>query len=175
MICLINDGGMVVNKILYETSYIGNTKCFFNHLFDIIWLVCIYIAGIYTIKKKRLKEEHNSQYVLCIIVMFTIGLSELLNVSNLVSKYSEIVLGYKGGRYWEVEGIVEDYTDYKNNDTFTVNGVDFEISSVFYTWEYTYRPNENVITGDGQHLKIRYIPGSSGSNRIVYIEEIADE
>lgn len=164
-----------MNKILYETSYIGNTKCFLNHLYDISCFAWVFIGSIYLIKKKRLKEEHNSQYVIYVIVLFILGLSELLDVSNLVSKYGEIVLEYKGGRYWEVEGIVEDYTDYKNNDTFTVNGVDFEISSVFYTWEYTYRPNENVITGDGQHLKIRYIPGSSGSNRIVYIEEIADE
>ena len=110
-----------------------------------------------------------------VIVLFILGLSELLDVSNLVSKYGEIVLGYKRGEYREVEGIVEDYTDYKNNDTFTVNGVNFQISSVFYTWEYTYWKRKNVITGDGQHLKIRYIPSSYGSNSIVYIEEIADE
>ena len=107
-----------------------------------------------------------------VIVLFILGLSELLDVSNLVSKYGEIVLGYKRGEYREVEGIVEDYTDYKNNDTFTVNGVNFQISSVFYTWEYTYWKGKNVITGDGQHLKIRYIPSSYGSNSIAFYLEI---
>lgn len=39
-----------------------------------------------------------------VIVMLILGVSELLDVSNLVSKYGEIVLGYKRGEYREVEG-----------------------------------------------------------------------
>ena len=84
--------------------------------------------------------------------------------------YKEIILGYKKGEYREVEGIVEDYRESKV-DRFTVNGVEFEIPLYSLTWGYTYWHDENVITGDGQHLRIRYMP----PNFIVYIEEIVDE
>lgn len=174
-----------MNKILYETSFIGNPKSFSTHIIDIIQAVGSLILIIYIIKKERSKKEEysqdNGQYFLymfksAFLFVFALiwGVLSCLGVIGTIAGYREVVLGYKRGEYQEVEGIVENYTDSKTH-TFTVNGVEFKVSEFVSTWGYTYRHNENVITGDGQHLKIRYIPGSSGSNRIVYIEEIADE
>ena len=73
--------------------------------------------------------------------------------------YREDILGYKWGQYREVEGIVEDYSGSKVQ-TFTVNGVEFEISEYNATWGYSYWKGKNVITGDGQHLKIDIYPVS---------------
>lgn len=174
-----------MNKILYETSFIGNPKSFSTHMIGIVESVVILILIILTIIKERSKKEEYSQdngkyflYMLksafLLIFAFAWTVFSFLYVVGTIEEYREVVLGYRKGEYREVEGIVENYTDSKM-PTFTVNGVKFKISEYISTWGYTYRHNENVITGDGQQLKIRYIPSSSGSNSIVYIEEIVDE
>ncbi len=175
-----------MNKILYEASYIGNPKSFLNYIVSVIESIVILIFVIYMIKQeKSVKEEYSGnkgkdyllykfKYNFLIVCAFIWGVISWFESGAAIMGYREVVLGYKRGEYREVEGIVEDYTDSKMH-TFTVNGVEFMVSEFVSTWGYTYRRNENVITGDGQHLKIRYIPGSSGSNSIVYIEEIVDE
>lgn len=176
-----------MNKILYESSYIGNPKCFISHLFDVIEVIGLLIFIIYWFKKRKdEKEEYSeSRGKECFFYQTkSIGISvfiliwwiiSLLNVSGFISGYRKIVLGYKKGEYCEIRGIVKDYTDTRNGYTFAIDGVEFEVSTIVHAfdWGYTYGRNKNVITGDGQYLKIRYIPDSL--NRIVYIEEIADE
>lgn len=74
--------------------------------------------------------------------------------------------------YFDVmEGIVEDYEEgIKGDESFTINGVEFEVRRHAAAWGYTlFFTKDSVITGNGQHLRIRYIPTS---NSIVYIEEI---
>ena len=164
-----------MNKILYEASYIGSPKCFSSHLIVTIWSIGVLILFIYGVKRERKLREDSSIYIWAFIFALIWGWSSFSDIGESVSEYREVILGYKEGNYREVEGIVEDYTEHKNNDTFTVNEIEFEVSGIVSTWGYTFRRNENVITGDGQHLKIRYIPNSSGSNCIVYIEEIVDE
>ncbi|MDE7197412.1 MAG: hypothetical protein K2O15_00855 [Lachnospiraceae bacterium] len=164
-----------MNKILYEASYIGSPKCFSSHLIVTIWSIGFVMLLIYAVKRERKLRKDSSRYIGFAIAALIWGWSGFSDIGESVSEYREVILGYKEGNYREVEGIVEDYTEHKNNDTFTVNGIEFEVSGIVSTWGYTFRRNENVITGDGQHLKIRYIPNSSGSNCIVYIEEIVDE
>lgn len=176
-----------MNKILYEASYIGNSKSFYSSVVSVIesiGILIVIIVIIYTLKKERdVEEEYRGnkdkeyflyvfKYIFLSIFALIWGLGTLLELGGSILGYDEVILGYKRGKYREVEGFVEDYTDAKTH-TFTVGGVEFTVSAYISTWGYTYwKSDQNVITGDGQHLRIRYIPRSSGSNTIVYIEEI---
>lgn len=61
------------------------------------------------------------------IVMVVFGIVGLLVIIGTIKSWDEDILVYKKGKYREVEGIVEDYTDTKNGYTFTVDGVEFEV------------------------------------------------
>lgn len=169
-----------MNKILYEASYAGSPKIFFENAFIVLWGIFIVGGSARRLKKKqdKMTEEvdflHKSSIIMENIVIAVLGLALLMETIIIVKRYNEVILGYKRGEYFEVEGIVEDYADHPHAYTFRVNGIKFEVyDSTHIGWGYNYHAlKEDVITGDGQHLKIRYIPGSSG---IVYIEEIADE
>lgn len=170
-----------MNKILYEASYVGSSKGFFNIVMVIIMLTLVCLSLVYKIRK--LKKEHSEneekgnfiykgECALDYIGLTVFGTAGLIIIVIAIVVYGKVILGYKWrGEYREVEGVVEEYKDKPNFITFTINGVKFNISGHNLTWGYTYWQGENVITGDGQHLKIRYIP----PNAIVYIEEIADE
>ncbi len=178
-----------MNRILYETSYIGNPKCFAGHLVDVIEIIGVLIIIICWFKQKKGEKEEYSESsgkeyffyqiksIGIFIFIFIWWIISLLDIDAFISGYRESVLGYMKGEYREIKGIVEDYTDTKNGYTFTIDGIEFEVSTIVhaYDWGYTYGRNKNVITGDGQFLKIKYIPSSFGSNSIVYIEEIVDE
>ncbi len=174
-----------MNKILYEASYIGSPKSLFDQLSSVITTIVLLILVLFMIKKARKEKETYSsnagkeyflyrfKYIFLSIFALILGLSGFVEVCGTISTYNEVILGYKRGEYREVEGIVEDYPPSGAKvQTFTVNGVEFQISEHRVTWGYTYWHGKNVITGNGQHLRIRYIPGS---NSIVYIEELAEK
>lgn len=92
--------------------------------------------------------------------------------------YNKTVGAYNRGEYQTVEGYVENFhpmpSDGKSYETFDINGVEFGYS------DYNHHPGYNnskyhggVITGNGQHLKIRYVYFNEVyGNIIMYIEEI---
>ncbi len=172
-----------MNKILYEASYIGNARGFANNVMVVSMLIFFFIMLSYAAKKNKKKKNENStntgkeyfiymaHYVWYSFFAVIFGIAALTTVMGLLLGYHQVILGYKRGEYRKVEGIVEDYMDQKDGCTFTVDGIEFEINTASLTWGYLYWHGKNVITGDGQHLKIRYIPRS---NSIVYIEEIVE-
>lgn len=107
------------------------------------------------------------------IILVFLSIVWLVEIILMIMNYNKVILGYKRGKYFEVEGIVEDYVKCPHRYTFRVNGKKFEVSeSNFTDWGYSYWAlDENVITGEGQHLIIRYIR----PDYIVYIEEIVEE
>lgn len=107
------------------------------------------------------------------IILVFLSIVWLVEIILMIMNYNKTILGYKKGKYFEVEGIVENYEEHSHGYTFRVNGKKFKVSeSNFADWGYSYWAlDEDVITGDRQHLRIRYIPPDS----IVYIEEIVDE
>ncbi len=173
-----------MNRVLYEASYIGSSKAFFNSAIVVIMLISFLIGLIYSAKKARRKKNENGaktgkeyfvymvHYVGYSVFAVIFGITALTTVTGLLLGYHQVILGYKRGEYREAEGIVEDYMDQKDGYTFTVEGIEFEIFEPRLSWGYNYWHGKDVITGNGQHLRIRYIPGS---NSIVYIEEIAEE
>ncbi len=169
-----------MNKILYEASYIGSSRGFFTIVITTIGLILGFIGLIYIMKReKRLystsmtreRFAHMMSYIFFSIVAVIWGVFTLIMIMGLIVEYGQVILGYKGGEYREVEGKVENYIEHSNRYTFSVKEIEFKISGRYITWGYTYWHGKNVITGNGQHLRIRYIPGS---NSIVYIEEIAE-
>ena len=94
--------------------------------------------------------------------------------------YTKTVGAYYSGEYQTVEGYVENFhpmpSDGKSKETFDINGVEFAYS------DYNIHPGYNksqyhggVITGNGQHLKIKYVFfNETYGNIILYIEEIPE-
>lgn len=144
-------------------------------------LALLCLSLIFKIKKRKKaysengekgKLQYGAESALDYFGLIVFGTAGLITIVIAIVVYGKVILGYKWrGEYREVEGVVEKYKDESTYISFTVNGVKFNISGHNLTWGYTYWQGENVITGDGQHLRIRYMP----PNYIVYIEEIADE
>ena len=89
--------------------------------------------------------------------------------------YKTVTLPYREGQYETVEGYVENFDPmpYGGHDTesFDIDGVHFEYS---VGGAYScYNSSVGVITGNGQHLRIRYIYyGPENMRCILYIEEL---
>lgn len=78
-----------------------------------------------------------------------------------------------------LKGGVQDYSPNFGStrgtiESFTLDGVKFECSDGNIGGYCPNRKHGGVIAGNGQHLRIRYIPHSQG-NTIVYIEQMMPE
>lgn len=157
-----------MDKVLFEVSYIGST----NGFLAIIMVITLWsIVWLYLIKRKFTAETKFGYETDRVPSIFW-GIVLLWMLENFIMGYLEIVPKYKSGNYCEVEGIVEDYVKDKGDESFTINGMEFEVRNYTATWGYTLIfTKDSVITGNGQHLRIRYIPAT---NSIVYIEELIE-
>ncbi len=168
-----------MNKILYEASYIGSPKIFLMNALGILLGIFVMSGAVHRLEKRQDKETEEVGFLRKMsgiqehFILDFLGIVLLVEIILMILSYNKVILGYKKGKYFEVEGIVADYLDNSHGYTFRVNGKNFKVSeSNFVDWGYSYWAlDKNVITGDGQHLRIRYIPPDT----IVYIEEIADE
>lgn len=160
-----------MNKVLFEVSYIGSPSGFFYiMLFISLWTIGL----IYEVKKKHSTNDKKEYLFYKIDYFGTVffAIVYFVIMFGLIITYGDVVIGYKLGKYCEVEGVVENYTKAKYVETFTVDNVEFKTSGVEMAWGYVWPLNKHsVIIGNGQHLKIRYIPNTKS---IVYIEEIID-
>lgn len=164
----------IMNKILFEVSYIGSPSGFFKIMvFAGIWIIGL-TAGT---KRRNISNTTSSKINISLnrieyIATFFLTVFFLWIVIGLIITYGETILGYKMGEYKEVEGVVENYEKHPWRETFTVNNVEFETEGAAISWGYVWQNGKSVITGDGQHLRIRYIPGTKS---IVYIEQLKPE
>ena len=151
-----------MNKILYESSWLFLEPTF--------WISVV----IFVILTKRcFKKERTTKPTIFTRILWVFFLIILVGQMNL---YCRIVIPYKTGSYQTVEGYVENFdprplTVHKD-ESFDINNTHFFYSSL--TPGYC-RPSSmgGVITENGQHLRIRYIPYGHGyGNVITYIEEI---
>ena len=96
------------------------------------------------------------------------------------AEYDRTVVPYYNGEYEMVEGFVENFDSKSdvdgNREGFEIGGVKFFYQDdPFQIGYHTTKDNNGVITGDGQHLRIRYIYlGKNYGNIILYIEELPD-
>lgn len=144
-----------MNKILFETSYIGNT-------YEILYIILFFFISFFLCF--RLKKA--------VVTVIIIGLMMIYTI-YLINSYIDVVIAYKNGDYVEIEGRVEDY--YKSlrgtSEYFTIDGVEFECSSGDSVWGYYKQGNNNRVITEGRLLRIRYISNRRG-NTIVYIEQM---
>ncbi|GEM_PF-153733 len=95
--------------------------------------------------------------------------------------YKKLSAAYKSGSYETTEGYVENFDPMPvqghKYESFTVGGIDFYYSDYEIIQGYhNSKAKGGVITGNGQHLKIGYVPYTDSNSRdqniIIYIEEI---
>ena len=105
----------------------------------------------------------------------------LLSAVALVKDYKATAGAYQEGNYLSTEGSVTNFhpADPQNSDkalrreSFTLGGVSFSYSPASVAAGYhTPRELGGVIQGDGQRLRIGYVPLAGGENRIVAIWQL---
>lgn len=159
-----------MNRILYEVNFAGNIER---------WLVMIWGIGILVVggavQRKNGKIKEGDRIAITIVMIAVIA----VNAIGVVVGWVGTLIPYKSGHYVEIEGVVQDYHSNLGStrgtiESFTLDGVKFECSDG-NIWGYApNRKNGGVIFGNGQHLRIRYLPKSS-ENTIVYIEQMMPE
>lgn len=117
-------------------------------------------------------EKRITALIFCVIFIVSGLFSSFLVVSEVIHSYKNIVIPYKNGEYLEIEGEVKDIkiTPFlgNGNDTFSVNGVEFEVgnSKPGYQKQAAYG---GKITENGQKVRIRYI-SDNNCNYIMSLE-----
>ncbi len=161
-----------MNRVLYEAGYMDpqGLKFLIFSIFVVLFLYFVCFRGLVKIERKiRIRgRKIGVLKILGAVVLFI----TVIYIDAVVEEYI-VVLKYKTGHYTEIEGIVEDYSyvDEEKKIIFTVDGVEFRCPN--NPWGY-YPKNEsqNVIKGNGQHLRIRYIFYDVDGNVILYIEQL---
>ena len=159
-----------MNKVLFETSYIGSPGVWFSTISFFVF----FIFAFFKFRKDNTIEKDNriiiTASIIAIMIMCTIF---------MIIKYANTAVRYKSGNYVEIEGVVQDYFSNLGStrgpvESFTLDGVKFVCSDDVTCGYSPSRKNGGVIAGNGQHLRIRYIPGGQ-DNVIVYIEQLMPE
>lgn len=105
-----------------------------------------------------------------------LALAVLAGLGQIIDR-NALVEHYKNGECETVEGVVEEFTpmpaEGHRYESFVINGVWFEYSD--YRAQPGYhksKSHQGIITGNGQHLRIRYTWTQSYGNVILFIEEL---
>lgn len=169
-----------MNNVLYEVSPS------FSLEFLIIPAILLIFVCLFPLILKKTAEEKGTPIpkeglifirVFCLCgALFVFFLSAVAFIFQF-NMYNKIVGAYNRGEYRTVEGYVENFHPMrKSYETFDINGVEFSYSD--YNLHKGYNNTKShggVITGDGQHLKIRYVYfNETSGNIILYIEEIPE-
>lgn len=166
-----------MDNVLYEISYQLDGFIFIPFIMLAVCLLFLY----HEIEEVRIEKKMGSRWLS--IGMLSFGLLMTLPVcwlvvSSQMDMYENINARYREGQYETVEGYVENFVPMPReghaNESFEIDGVYFEYSDGHITQGYhNAKSHGGVITGDGQHLRIRYIYyEAKDRNIIVYIEEI---
>lgn len=163
-----------MSQILFEVNWIGSLRSFFS---EMVLCILFSVALVCQIRKRnkldRSKTKGQIKYVTQTAYIISWGIITVLLIVGTLNGYFDIIVAYKSGNYCEVEGMVEDFriADGCYDLYFTVNDIRFSPGQTA-SWGYTLlMTNKSVIQGNGQRLKIRYIPYGR-DNTIVYIEQL---
>lgn len=158
-----------MSRVLFELSYIGDIRGNISKVSVFIVLFFVYFNA----RKMAKTDKREDNRELARVVTKIIIVIMLVYTVFVIKKYIDVVIAYKGGNYIEVEGPVEGYHYSQGTEYFVLDGVRFECSNEF-SWGYHPHGNNGCVAGNGQHLRIRYIPDRQG-NTIVYIEQMMPE
>lgn len=167
-----------MTNVLYEVTYRLDRGMLIPFIVAAGFLF-FFVREIKAIRCEKTAKGHRVN--LCI---FFIGLALgfvvcVIEIVSQIDMYQNIVAAYHNGQYATVEGYVEDFVpmpaEGHAHETFQINGVAFDYSDNTALQGYNKpKVHGGVISGDGQHLKIRYIYYAHWDcNVIVYIEELS--
>ena len=145
------------------------------------WIPAVLGCAVLIVVRPLFKYDARKLFVLlrsCAGIAGTVLI--LLSVYSVVSDvkdYSDMKKALENGQALEVEGYVENYhpmpREGHDTERFDISGVHFEYSNFILSQGYNLPASYGgVIHGNGQHLLIRYVSGSGGSNTILYIAEL---
>lgn len=159
-----------MSRVLFEVSYLGSLK---------VWVPIISAMGFLFLFFFKFRKDSTVGRDNNIIIISSIIAIMIMCTILMIMKYAGTTVRYKRGHYVEIEGVVQEYSSNLGStrgpvESFTLDGVRF-VCSDDITWGYSpSRKTGGVIAGNGQHLRIRYIPNNQG-NTIVYIEQLMPE
>lgn len=150
-----------MSNVLYEIIYRIDRAAL------IPFLVLLGSAYLFVKEARTIRAEHTAKGHRVKIVICSFGLVVNLFVSGVliasqIDMYQNIVATYRNGHYETVEGYVEDFVpmpaEGHAHETFQINGIVFDYSDNTALQGYNNtKVYGGVISGNGQHLKIRYI------------------
>lgn len=158
-----------MNKVLFEVNWFGNLYGTGSILMGLCIGVIFLWGTIFNWKRVKKEDAIKPIKALSKIMVIFAAVIMILVIVGISVDYVNIVVSYRNGNFIEIEGVVEDYAISHKQETFILDGVEFSYGKG-NLWGYCqHREDGGVIVGNGQHLKIRYIP-YKGANVIVYIE-----
>lgn len=167
-----------MNTVLYEITYRLDREILIP---PVIFLVVLFLiireAG-------KIRQEKTARGHIVNLAVFSFGIlisltASILVITSQIDMYKNIIVPYEKGEYSTVAGYVEDFipmpAEGHRHETFQINGIEFDYSDNTALQGYNNtRVYGGVISGNGQHLKIRYIYYEPWDcNVIVYIEELS--
>lgn len=172
--------GILLELVLYEISmFKGVSICIvlfvfllmiFNWKRFVTWYYLKYHVKIEIEKYITINQPNMIKAFFCLLLLIAV-----FKVSGDIWNY---YIPYHMGEYMVSEGFVEDYSctigrPYTYTETYMVGSAKFEYCNYNSTMTYhmTSKNRSGVIYGEGQYVKIGYIP-KAGKNWIVYIAEI---
>ena len=158
-----------MHRVLFEIGYFGSVY----GVFHIFCCLCMLLFLCFCTTKIAKMDEREESRVIAGAMTKVIIAFMMVYMLFLIKGYTAVVIPYKTGNYIQIEGIVKKYSNIKGTEHFFINGVEFECSSG-RPWGYFQHGGTSFLSGDGQYLRIRYIPGKRG-NTIVYIEQLLPE
>ncbi len=158
-----------MHRALFEIGYFGSVY----GLFHIFCGLCAFLFLCFCTKKIANTDEREENRVIAGTVTKAVMVFMILYLLFLVKSYINVVIPYQTGNYIQIEGVVRKYSNIKGTERFSLKGVEFECSSDM-PWGYFQHGDKSILSGNGQYLRIRYIPGRR-RNTIVYIEQLKPE
>ena len=167
-----------MDNVLYEVSYRLDWGTVIPFVM-VLGILFLFVGEIRTIRRKKTIKGHKLN-----LFIFSFGLVLTLLVCGIViasqlDMYQNIVVAYNDRKYATVEGYVEDFipmpAEGHAHETFQINGIEFDYSDNTALQGYNNtKVFGGVISGNGQHLRVRYIYYEPWDcNVIVYIEELS--
>ncbi len=163
--------------VLYEFGF----KFDFVFLVPVIMLIFItFFPLIWRKFSMNYRNQMNMELVkiFCGCAASFVTIISIIVTISMIYQYKNISDKYNNGDYLTVDGLVENFVPMPysghSDETFDINGVnfaysDFDLSQTGYNIS---KSHGGVITGNGQHLYIRYII-NDGTNCILYIKQVS--
>ena len=170
-----------MENVLYEYSGYSFSLVlllpFFGAIFGIIFLIhsdsLTIIRGMDGEKLEKRKKA--IRLFICVWTVCVIMIGVIVSVAEY-NEYKTIAAVMENGNYQTVEGYVENFDpmppEGHKRESFIINGVNFSYSDSDVMQGYHQAKSKGgVITGDGQHLEIRYT-NYRKNNVILYIKQL---